>query len=92
MAASNYFDFVPETLSEEAARSALARGKVQFVLTIPPDFTRRLLRGEAPPLLLEADGTDPSATGNAISAALQLPQSVARWPAASGDVAMGRWR
>jgi ABC-2 type transport system permease protein len=50
---------------------------VQFVLTIPPDFTRRLLRGDRPPLLLEADATDPSATGNAISAALQLPQSVA---------------
>jgi ABC-2 type transport system permease protein len=50
---------------------------VQFVLTIPPDFTRRLLRGDRPPLLLEADATDPSATGNAIAAALQLPQSVA---------------
>jgi ABC-2 type transport system permease protein len=77
MAASNYFDFVPDMPSEEAARSALARGKVQFVLTIPPDFTRRLLRGEHPPLLIEADATDPSATGNAIAAALQLPQSVA---------------
>jgi ABC-2 type transport system permease protein len=77
MTASNYFDVVGRLPDEQAARTALARGKLQFVLTIPPDFTRRLLRGEAPPLLLEADGTDPSATGNAISAALQLPQSVA---------------
>jgi ABC-2 type transport system permease protein len=77
LTASNYFDFVPDIPTEEAARSALARGKVQFVLTIPPDFTRRLLRGEHPPLLLEADATDPSATGNAVAAALQLPQSVA---------------
>jgi ABC-2 type transport system permease protein len=77
MAASNYFDFVPDMPSEKAAQSALARGNVQFVLTIPPDFTRRLLRGEHPPLLLEADATDPSATGNAVAAALQLPQSVA---------------
>ena len=77
MTASNYFDLVEELPSEAAARTALARGKLQFVLTIPPDFTRRLLRGERPPLLLEADATDPSATGNALAAALQLPQSVA---------------
>jgi ABC-2 type transport system permease protein len=77
MSASNYFDMVEELPNEEAARAQLARGNLQFVLTIPPDFTRRLLRGERPPLLLEADATDPSATGNALSAALQLPQSVA---------------
>jgi ABC-2 type transport system permease protein len=77
MKASTYFDIVGEFPDEETARAALARGKVQFVLTIPPDFTRRLLRGERPPMLLEADATDPSATGNAISAALHLPQSVA---------------
>ena len=77
MKASEYFDVVEELPSEAAARTVLARGDLQFVLTIPPDFTRRLLRGEAPALLLEADATDPSATGNAISAALQLPYSVA---------------
>jgi ABC-2 type transport system permease protein len=77
MKASQYFDLVGQLPSEEAAHRALARGSVQFVLTIPPDFTRRLLRGERPALLIEADATDPSATGNAISAALQLPQSVA---------------
>jgi ABC-2 type transport system permease protein len=77
MTASNYFDIVEQLPSEAAARAALARGKLQFVLTIPPDFTRRLLRGERPALLLEADATDPSATGNALGAALHLPQSVA---------------
>jgi ABC-2 type transport system permease protein len=77
MQASDYFDLVRELPNEEAGRAALARGQVQFVLSIPPDFTRRLLRGERPPLLLEADATDPSATGNALAAALQLPQSVA---------------
>jgi ABC-2 type transport system permease protein len=77
MKASGYFDIVGELPSEEAARAALARGKVQFVLTIAPNFTRRLLRGERPSMLLEADATDPSATGNALAAAIQLPQSVA---------------
>ena len=74
---STYFTIVGELPNETAARTALARGDVQFVLTIPPDFTRRLLRGERPPVLLEADATDPSATGNAVNAALQLPYSVA---------------
>jgi len=77
MQASNYFDLAEELPNEQAARTELARGKLQFVLTIPPDFTRRLLRGERPPLLLEADATDPSATSNAIAAAQHLPQSVA---------------
>jgi ABC-2 type transport system permease protein len=77
MKASDYFDVVEELPDEAAARNALARGKLQFVVTVPPDFTRRLLRGERPALLLEADATDPSATGNAIAAALQLPHSVA---------------
>ena len=77
MKASDYFDIVEQLPSETAARAALARGKLQFVLTIPPDFTRRLLRAERPALLLEADATDPSATGNALAAALHLPQSVA---------------
>jgi ABC-2 type transport system permease protein len=77
MKASNYFDIVAELPNEAAARTALARGSLQFVLTIPPDFSRRLLRGERPALLLEADATDPSATGNAIAAALLLPRSVA---------------
>ncbi len=77
MKASSYFDIVEELPNEEAGRAALARGRLQFVVTIPPDFSRRLLRGERPALLLEADATDPSATGNAIEAALELPQSVA---------------
>ncbi|KAG0770219.1 hypothetical protein G6F22_017254 [Rhizopus arrhizus] len=54
------------------------RGRVLFVVTIPPDFSRRLLRGERPALLIEADATDPMATGMAIGAATQLTQAVAQ--------------
>jgi ABC-2 type transport system permease protein len=77
MTASDYFEVVQQFPDEATSRTALARGKVQFVLTIPPDFTRRLLRGERPSMLLEADATDPAATGNAVAAAAQLPHSVA---------------
>jgi ABC-2 type transport system permease protein len=64
---SGYFHFVRFVNSEAEADRALARGEVQFVINIPPDFSRALLRGERPVLLVEADATDPAATGNAIS-------------------------
>lgn len=78
MKTSDYFDIIEELPTEEAGRAALAQGRVLFVLTIPPDFTRRLLRGERPALLIEADATDPMATGMAVAAAAQLSQAVAR--------------
>jgi ABC-2 type transport system permease protein len=75
---SGYFAFVSELSSEEEARAALARGDVQFVLNIPTDFTRRLLRGERPAMLIEADATDPAASGAAIASVRQLAFSVAK--------------
>jgi ABC-2 type transport system permease protein len=69
---SSYFNFVRELDTEEEARAAIARGEIQFVISIPEDFTRDLLRGDRPTLLLEADGTDPGAIGNAVSAARLL--------------------
>ena len=74
---SAYFDIV-ETLPDEAAgHRALAQGRVQFVLTVPADFTRKLLRGERPSLLVEADATDPTATTAALAALPGLVQPVA---------------
>ncbi len=63
---SGYFDFVRQVDTEEEGHDALARGEVQFVVSIPVGFTRSLLRGERPVVLLEADATDPAATGNAL--------------------------
>jgi ABC-2 type transport system permease protein len=76
MTTTGYFDIVGELPDEEAGRAALARGDVQFVLNIPPDFTRRLLRGERPAMLLEADATDPSAIATAVGSVQQLVASV----------------
>jgi ABC-2 type transport system permease protein len=64
---STYFDLVQEIHSRAEADNLLREGRVQFVLTIPEQFGRRLLRGERPVLLLEADATDPAATSNALS-------------------------
>jgi ABC-2 type transport system permease protein len=65
---SDYFRVVRLAESEREIRALLAAGEVQFVLHFPEDFSRRLLRGERPRLLLEADATDPAATGNALAA------------------------
>lgn len=63
---SGYFSFVRQVSSETDARDLLARGDVQFVITIPQNFSRDLLRGDRPVVLVEADATDPAATSNAI--------------------------
>src|SRR6266581_8409726 len=73
---SEYFAFIGEAHDEADADRMLATGEAQFVVSIPEDFSRRLVRGEKPALLLEADATDPVATGSAISAVNQLAQSV----------------
>ncbi|MCP9469425.1 MAG: ABC transporter permease [Nitrospira sp.] len=63
---SGYFEFVRQVQTEAEAEAALARGEVQFVVNIPENFTRDLLRGDRPTVLLEADATDPAATSNAL--------------------------
>ena len=73
---SDYFDLATTLPDETSGREALAKGQLQFVVTIPPDFTRKLVRGEKPSLLVEADATDPAATGLAVASLSQLVQGV----------------
>jgi len=73
---SGYFTLVREAATEDEARQLLQLGDVQFVINIPGDFSRRLLRGEQPTVLIEADASDPAATGPAIAAARTLAASV----------------
>ncbi len=65
---SDYFALAEETASTARGDALLTSGVVQFVLIVPTDFSRRLLRGEHPALILAADATDPSATGGALNA------------------------
>ncbi|BBK32088.1 ABC-2 type transport system permease protein [Stella humosa] len=74
---SGYFRLVGEAVDEQAADRMLARGDVQFVVTIPVDFQRRLLRGEHPAVLVEADATDPAATSNALAALSRIAETAA---------------
>jgi ABC-2 type transport system permease protein len=72
---TRYFDVVPFA-TEAAAEEALKRGDVMFVLNIPPDFSRRIDRGEQPQVLMDADATDPTAIANATAAVVALNATV----------------
>ena len=73
---SGYFTLTHEAATEAEAHRLLQLGEVQFVINIPEDFSRRLLRGERPTLLIEADATDPSATGPALNAVRAIADHV----------------
>jgi ABC-2 type transport system permease protein len=65
---SSYFDIVSQTNSPQKARRLLAEGKVLFAVEIPPNFTRDIIRGNPPDLLIEVDATDTAASSYAIGA------------------------
>ena len=72
---TQFFDITHEVHSPQELDQLIREGKVQFALTIPGDFSRRVARGDDAQVLLEADATDPSATSPAIAAASGLPSS-----------------
>jgi ABC-2 type transport system permease protein len=69
---TSYFRVVAWPDRPAEAERLIAAGEVQFVVDIPTDFGRRLLRGERPAILVEADASDPVATGNALGALSEL--------------------
>ena len=75
---SAYFDLVRQARNPEELDALIRRGQVQFAITIPGDFTRRVVRGEGAQILVEADATDPAATGGAVAALAALPAEALR--------------
>ncbi len=72
---SGYFEIKGEAASEEDAQRLIETGRVQFVINIPSDFSRELMQGRRPQILVEADATDPAATSNAIAALMNAARS-----------------
>ncbi len=64
---TGYYRFVAPSTGAAEAEEMIARGDIAFVVTVPSDFGRRVERGEAPQILIEADATDPSVASGAIS-------------------------
>ena len=50
---SSYFDLIAETRSPSQARKLLQDGKVLFVVEVPENFSRDLVRGAQPDLLMD---------------------------------------
>jgi ABC-2 type transport system permease protein len=75
---SGYFNLVRLVKTESEGHDVLARGEAQFVVNIPQNFSRDLLRGDRPSILIEADATDPAATSNAIGSLRTVLNSALR--------------
>jgi ABC-2 type transport system permease protein len=64
---TGYYRFAYPDVSAAEAEFLMARGDVSFVVTVPSDFGRRVVRGDHPQILIEADATDPAVASGAIS-------------------------
>jgi ABC-2 type transport system permease protein len=64
---TRYFHFIEQPKSEKEASAWLKQGKVLFVVNIPAHFEKDVIRGREPSILVEADATDPGASGFALA-------------------------
>jgi len=64
--------------SEAEMDGLVRRGKVILAVTIPPDFTRRVLKRDHAQILAEADASDPTTAAGALAAVAQLPDEALR--------------
>ncbi len=65
---TKYFTIMPKITSSQQAEVKLAQGKISFIINIPANFTRDLIRGNHPQMLVEVDASDPSGASNATTA------------------------
>lgn len=65
---TGYFDVIELPPGYGRGERMIAEGEAAFVLTLPTDFSRELVRGQQPELLLSVDATDPASTGPAVAA------------------------
>ena len=65
---AEYFKVTQNISSDKEGDHLLKQGKVLFVVSIPDNFAKDVIRGEKPNILLQADATDPTAISGAIGA------------------------
>ena len=69
---SKYFKIVDTTNNEHHIKDMLKSGRISFAMTFPANFTRKFIRGENPPLLVEIDGSDPGSSASALGNVLPI--------------------
>lgn len=78
METSTYFDFRGTLADAADAERAFRGGEASFVVVIPQNFERDVVRGERPAVLLAADASDPTATGGAVAALTGIVEGAVR--------------
>ncbi|MDG1438441.1 MAG: ABC transporter permease [Emcibacteraceae bacterium] len=72
---STFMDIAYRPTSEEEAEKLIREGKVNFIFLIPENFSRDLVRGDRPQILLVGDATDPSASSGAMNSMREIVSS-----------------
>jgi len=72
---TKYFKVTKLPHTEAEVDELLASGTVLFAIEIPANFEHAVRRGDKPAMLVEADATDPVASGTALSALGQVLQT-----------------
>ncbi|MDF3055063.1 MAG: export transporter permease protein [Gammaproteobacteria bacterium] len=67
-----YFDIKYQMLSIEEADKLMEKNDALFIISIPFNFSKELIRGQRPQILIEADATEPVAIANAVAAGQAL--------------------
>ena len=75
---STYVDVKHLPTSEAEMDGLMRRGKISLALTIPPDFSERVLKGDGAQILAEVDASDPTAAGGVAAAVAALPTEALR--------------
>jgi ABC-2 type transport system permease protein len=70
---TTYVDVTHQPNSEAEMDRLMRRGSIALAMTIPPDFTHRVLKGERAQILAEVDASDPVAAGGVAAAVAALP-------------------
>jgi ABC-2 type transport system permease protein len=71
---SSYVDIAHQPSSEAEMDRLMRRGSITLALTIPPDFSHRVLKGERAQILAEVDASDPIAASGVSAAVAALPE------------------
>lgn len=75
---STYVDVKHLPTSEAEMDRLMRRGEISLALTIPADFSERVLKGDRAQVLAEVDATDPTAAGGVSAAVAALPTEALR--------------
>jgi len=75
---TTYVDVRHLPASESEMDALMRRGDISLALTIPPDFTERVLKHDKAQILAEVDASDPQAAAGVAAAVAALPAEALR--------------